>query len=420
MFKKITAGILSLTLCVPALISPVAAAPATPENCLAMRRLYNPNSGEHFYTSDQHEYKALIGHGWTDEGFSWYSPESSNVPVYRLYNENAGDHHYTISEQEREALVSFGWKDEGIGWYSYDEATGVPVYREYNPNATAGSHNYTPDFNEHRQLGALGWTLEDIGWYAAPQTSALVLANQKEASLDASQLDDYTLPKNVLRKCNQVTNSLTSYQFYTDQASFPYQSAFQVHDGLLYETTQYLEKTPDAIRMTRNKLNSVRYPFSDAMFSHQDSWGTLIQPGGIVDELRSPSQNAGLVGTHNPIYLSSWVFDAACRYRFESRNSGQAVIVIERGALNSYVRSLRWRVTIDGSFHIVKIEQENTIPDGSIEKETQLFGGFNENLIDINAVDHFFSNAENGQIQNGSVVPDAKFMLTEKGRQPLC
>ena len=129
-----------------------------------MYRLYNPNSGEHFYTSNVAERNTLIGLGWNDEGIGWIAPETSNTPVYRLYNENAGEHHYTMSMGERDALVEAGWKYEGIGWYS-DDAQTVPLYRQYNPNAYANNHNYTTSLRENDDLVALGWRAEAIGWY---------------------------------------------------------------------------------------------------------------------------------------------------------------------------------------------------------------------------------------------------------------
>lgn len=129
-----------------------------------MYRLYNPNSGEHFYTSSIEEKNYLVSVGWKDEGTGWLSPERSSRPVYRLYNANAGDHHYTIDENERKTLIGYGWKDEGIGWFSAD-TTGLPIYRQYNPNAKTGSHNYTTNKKENDGLVKLGWKAEGIGWY---------------------------------------------------------------------------------------------------------------------------------------------------------------------------------------------------------------------------------------------------------------
>lgn len=73
-----------------------------------MYRLYNPNSGEHFYTKDAKEKNDLIDCGWNFEGNGWKAPSTSNTPVYRLYNPIAGEHHYTMDAAERDMLVSKG------------------------------------------------------------------------------------------------------------------------------------------------------------------------------------------------------------------------------------------------------------------------------------------------------------------------
>ena len=129
-----------------------------------MYRLYNPNSGEHFYTSNPEERSNLISLGWNDEGIGWYAPPYSNTPVYRLYNRNGGEHHFTTSVGERNSLVALGWEYEGISCYSNDRQS-IPVYRQYNPNAFANNHNYTTSLQENNDLVALGWRAEAIGWY---------------------------------------------------------------------------------------------------------------------------------------------------------------------------------------------------------------------------------------------------------------
>ena len=130
-----------------------------------MNRLYNPNSGEHFYTADLEEKAALVNLGWNDEGYGWVAPkEGTGTKVYRLYNPNAGDHHYTTDPKEKDTLVTYGWKDENVGWYSDGK---VAVYRQYNPYANgAGSHNYTTDKAENDYLVSLGWTPEGTAWFA--------------------------------------------------------------------------------------------------------------------------------------------------------------------------------------------------------------------------------------------------------------
>ena len=129
-----------------------------------MYRLYNPNSGEHFYTGNAGERDMLVGVGWSYEGIGWTAPTSSSTPVYRLYNANGGEHHYTMSDVERDMLVGVGWTDEGIGWYS-DDAKTVPLYRDYNPNAFANNHNYTTSAAEHEMLMSVGWRPEGYAWY---------------------------------------------------------------------------------------------------------------------------------------------------------------------------------------------------------------------------------------------------------------
>ena len=136
------------------------------DGTINMFRLYNPNSGEHFYTASVDEKNNLISVGWNYEGIGWKAPKKSKTPVYRLYNPNAGDHHYTMSAAEKDNLIAAGWKYEGIGWYS-DDAKSVPLYRQYNPNAKTGSHNYTTSKKENDWLVSLGWKAEGIGWYGA-------------------------------------------------------------------------------------------------------------------------------------------------------------------------------------------------------------------------------------------------------------
>ncbi|MCR4612110.1 MAG: hypothetical protein K5644_09460 [Lachnospiraceae bacterium] len=133
---------------------------------LAMYRMYNPNSGEHFYTSGVGEKDSLIVAGWNYEGIGWYAPNDGHA-VYRLYNPNAGDHHYTMSEDENHMLMAQGWRYEGIGWFS-DGDKKVPVYRQYNRNAKgAGAHNYTTSSGERDMLIQATWEDEGIGWYAS-------------------------------------------------------------------------------------------------------------------------------------------------------------------------------------------------------------------------------------------------------------
>lgn len=137
-------------------------------NNQVMLRLYNPNSGEHFYTSSGAERDALVKSGWKYEGEGWTAPLNGGTPVYRLYNPVAGDHHYTAAAAERDLLVKAGWKFEGVGWKSSTADNARPLYRLYNANAVTGSHHYTLSSTECNNLMRSGWAHEGTGWYAEP------------------------------------------------------------------------------------------------------------------------------------------------------------------------------------------------------------------------------------------------------------
>jgi M6 family metalloprotease-like protein len=145
----------------PPVVSPTAVPAVEKEE---MYRLYNPNSGEHFFTANTEERDNLSSIGWSYEGVAWVAPKTSNTPVYRLYNDVGGEHHYTTGMEEADTLTAIGWSLEGVGWYS-DDAQEVPLYRMYNPNAFANNHHYTTSEEEKDYLVSIGWSYEGIGWY---------------------------------------------------------------------------------------------------------------------------------------------------------------------------------------------------------------------------------------------------------------
>ncbi|RSX53690.1 peptidase [Bifidobacterium goeldii] len=176
--KKIISAVIALAVSVIPMAAASQTALAEDTGTVDMLRLYNPHTGEHFYTADENEKRTLTIKGWQYEGVGWVAPVRSNTPVYRLYNPNVGDHHYTMNAGERDSLVRAGWRDEGIGWYSSDTNRAYPLYRQYNAGATTGSHNYTVNLNEAQSLIRAGWRDEGIAWYgvgpgrAAPNPDA--------------------------------------------------------------------------------------------------------------------------------------------------------------------------------------------------------------------------------------------------------
>jgi len=132
-----------------------------------VHRMYNPNSGEHFYTVSDEERDILISAGWiyeSEDGFTGPAASEDTLPVYRLYNPNGNDHHFTLDRDEAIGLKEAGWIYEGVVFYAYDSRNGIPVYRVYNPNS--GHHFFTTDKKEFDFLVTLGWIYEGIAWYA--------------------------------------------------------------------------------------------------------------------------------------------------------------------------------------------------------------------------------------------------------------
>lgn len=112
-------------------------------------------------------YGALDTDVWYDDG-TVFNNIATSVDMYRVYNPNSGEHFYTSDVKEKDHIVSVGWKYEGIGWYSADpnDSSSIPVLREYNPNAFANNHNYTKNVEEHNMLMRVGWKDEGKAWYA--------------------------------------------------------------------------------------------------------------------------------------------------------------------------------------------------------------------------------------------------------------
>ena len=95
-----------------------------------MYRLYNPNSGEHFYTLE-HGRARPTASAWagTTRAMGWIAPsegERGLPPLQPLLPASITTRSRRV---ERNSLdCGLGWNDEGIGWYS-GAAYSVPLYR---------------------------------------------------------------------------------------------------------------------------------------------------------------------------------------------------------------------------------------------------------------------------------------------------
>ena len=263
--RKRTKGILAACLALALAVVALAAvpAPAYAASTQNMYRLYNPNSGEHFYTGSMSERDNVRAAGWKYEGVGWTAPASSNTPVHRLYNPNAGDHHYTMSASERDMLVGVGWTYEGVGWYS-DDAEAVPLYRQYNPNARAGAHNYTTDKSENDNLVKLGWRAEGIGWYGVKAETVYLAAYSmtKVGTTDSSPTSaEYLAVTDDTRTLTTTTIDGTAYTLKqvhapvdTDSDAFDHASSpWATEDAYYNGTIKYVEIL-DNVRPERSYL----------------------------------------------------------------------------------------------------------------------------------------------------------------------
>ncbi|MCB2188661.1 MAG: hypothetical protein KQJ78_19760 [Deltaproteobacteria bacterium] len=150
---------------------------------LLMYRAYNPYVMSHFYTTRQNEFQAAVAAGLVDEStghpgqlfrvFQDAAP-GLNRPIHRLYDPYSGQHYYTRRDQERDALVAAGWVFERDEGYVYlDQATApancVEVLVLYN--SVAGCHLYTINAAEAAYVAtnipdwaaqpSLGWALRN-------------------------------------------------------------------------------------------------------------------------------------------------------------------------------------------------------------------------------------------------------------------
>ena len=130
-----------------------------------MYRLYNVNSGEHFYTGSKNERDYLSSLGWNYEGVGFNFPVTGK-PVYRLYEPITGEHLYTMDEAEKEKLLSENWNYEGVAFNSAGEDE-IPQYRLHNPNASCGAYHFTGSEEERDILIAEGWEYQGIGFYSS-------------------------------------------------------------------------------------------------------------------------------------------------------------------------------------------------------------------------------------------------------------
>lgn len=309
------------------------------DNGIGMYRLYNPNSGEHFYTASIGERDFLTNVGWKYEGGAWTAP-TNGEDVYRLYNPNAGDHHYTTSKAEKDMLVKVGWKYEGVGWKSGGSSK---VYRLYNPNAKgAGAHHYTLSKGEYDFLVKKGWKGEGVGWYA----------------------DDTFEPGVILTTKTESKKEILKYNTITKDDSNLYKGETKVEikgqDG--YIETTYKITYKNGIESRRQKVGE----------NKKDAVNEIIL-SGTKDKITTKTET-----TKEILYFSSVIQGDDTMLIGETRlnNKGE----------NGYVEST-YKITFKNGVEIGRelINQNRKEPidevilEGNLEQYTQEVGVFDEN-----------------------------------------
>lgn len=120
----------------------------SPPGTVPFFRLYNPDTGDHFYTTDANERdRAIARFGYRSEGIACSvfaaSSQPGLTPLYRLWNGDAHDHFYTIDSAERDRAQTLSrYRDEPIACYVFPvpgptqsaPAGSVPLYRLYVPD----------------------------------------------------------------------------------------------------------------------------------------------------------------------------------------------------------------------------------------------------------------------------------------------
>ncbi|MCB2185313.1 MAG: discoidin domain-containing protein [Deltaproteobacteria bacterium] len=155
-------------------ISAAADEPVPDGYLIPMYRTYSTALAYHFFTTSRKEFENAVTYGgYQDEStgnrrlfFVVNHAVPGTAQICRLYNPNTGRHYYTYRTSERDTLVSLGWNYEhGEGFiFTQPTAGGSEIYKLYNLNT--GAHLYTsnpteveyilaniPGWEQHRSLG---------------------------------------------------------------------------------------------------------------------------------------------------------------------------------------------------------------------------------------------------------------------------
>lgn len=321
-------------------------------------RLYNPNSGEHFYTKTTAERNTLVYAGWRYEGVGWVVPETSGMPVYRLYNPNAGDHHYTANVSERDFLTAAGWRYEGIGWYADDQKR-VPVYREYNPNAKSGAHNFTTSESEHDRLVGIGWRGEGTAWYAQG------VGYSDPVDFNSVSASDFTIRETGENGTWRISIRLST-NGHINQVQFPAWTPVSGQDDITWYKAEY-------------------DPSSDVWYKDFNLWndhwnGTALTAHCYVTLNRRSAKRVAAASVSFSENEISQIVDHRGNWSAAPENSKPAFRNVTDYACETDIRE-----TKDGKWVVMHDTSVDRTTDGTGAIEEKTFAGVQQLLIDAGA-----------------------------------
>jgi len=134
-------------------------------NATTVSRLYSNDTGDRLYSISANEISAAIVAGYHIETPSAFLAQttwpSGGATVFRLYNVKTHRHLYTWNAGERDTAISNGYTNEGNAFY-FSPSASVGVDRLYNP--TTGDHLYTANTLETDAVNCLSPSYEKEGF----------------------------------------------------------------------------------------------------------------------------------------------------------------------------------------------------------------------------------------------------------------
>lgn len=127
--------------------------------CAPLHRFYNTQTGAHFYTSDEHEKRIVLGYPqFRYEGITAFVQTQSaadKVTVWRFYNKNTGTHFYTANQAEANNVMNYQWQTynyEGAKYAAYpNQPSGTTAFFRFY-KYKQGVHFYTSSYVEYQNV----------------------------------------------------------------------------------------------------------------------------------------------------------------------------------------------------------------------------------------------------------------------------